>query len=206
MLLRQSQVKWIILAVFLFFFLSTLSMFQVITSKCNNSAAECSCKGTKSHKDVVDTPTRDLSDHKLCIIVPFRDRFEELLEFAPNIKTFLQKQAVHNGVWVINQGDKFRFNRAYLINVGFQESSPSCDYIAMHDVDLLPLNPDLLYKYPEKGPLHISSNELHAKYDYPTFIGMILLISHKHYNKYWGWGLEDDELVLCEDAASRYEH
>eukprot|EP00090_Calanus_glacialis_P047172 TRINITY_DN9643_c0_g1_i2.p1 TRINITY_DN9643_c0_g1~~TRINITY_DN9643_c0_g1_i2.p1 ORF type:complete len:330 (-),score=107.39 TRINITY_DN9643_c0_g1_i2:83-1072(-) len=202
MLLRQSQVKLLICAILLFFILSLLSMFQVITSKCNTSSAECSCQDNKSHKHV-DTPTSESSDHKLCIIVPFRDRFEELLEFAPYIKTFLNKQAVKNEVWVINQADKFRFNRAYLINVGFQESSPTCDYIAMHDVDLLPQNPDLLYKYPEKGPLHISSNELHPKYDYPTFIGGILLISRKHYkqldgmsNKYWGWGLEDDEFFV----------
>ena len=76
-----------------------------------------------------------------------------------------------------------RFNRAYLINVGFRESDPSCDYIAMHDVDLLPQNPALAYRFPEAGPLHISSPDLHPKYDYPTFIGGILLISRLMYTK-----------------------
>ena len=73
----------------------------------------------------------------------------------------------------------------------------------MHDVDLLPQNPKLLYKFPENGPLHISSPDLHPKYDYPTFIGGILLISRMMYqkvdgmsNKYWGWGLEDDEFFV----------
>ena len=73
----------------------------------------------------------------------------------------------------------------------------------MHDVDLLPKDPKLLYSFPEEGPLHIASPELHPKYDYPTFIGGILLISRKHYNqvdgmsnKYWGWGLEDDEFFV----------
>ena len=73
----------------------------------------------------------------------------------------------------------------------------------MHDVDLLPKDPKLLYSFPENGPLHIASPELHPKYDYPTFIGGILLISRKHYNqldgmsnKYWGWGLEDDEFFV----------
>merc|ERR1719394_650995 len=77
--------------------------------------------------------------------------------------------------------------------VPFKDSSKSCDYIAMHDVDLLPKDPKLLYSFPENGPLHIASPELHPKYDYPTFIGGILLISRKHYNqldgmsnKYWG--------------------
>jgi len=147
--------------------------------------------------------TKQLANHKLCIIVPFRDRFEELLEFAPYMKKFLDNQAVKNEVWVINQVDKFRFNRASLINVGFHESSPSCDYIAIHDVDLLPQNPNLLYKYPEKGPHHLSPPGLHPEYSYPTFMGGILLISREHYqeldgmsNKYWGWGLEDDEFYL----------
>ena len=73
----------------------------------------------------------------------------------------------------------------------------------MHDVDLLPQNPKLIYSFPDKGPLHISSPGLHPKYDYPTFIGGILLISRKMYkhvdgmsNKYWGWGLEDDEFFV----------
>ncbi len=41
------------------------------------------------------------------------------------------------------------------------------------------------------------------QYDYPTFIGGILLISRVQYsqvdgmsNKYWGWGLEDDEFFV----------
>jgi hypothetical protein len=41
------------------------------------------------------------------------------------------------------------------------------------------------------------------QYDYPTFIGGILLISRAQYsqvdgmsNKYWGWGLEDDEFFV----------
>ena len=41
---------------------------------------------------------------------------------------------------------------------------------------------------------------LHPKYDYPTFIGGILIITRDLFRKvdglsnhYWGWGLEDDE-------------
>jgi hypothetical protein len=41
------------------------------------------------------------------------------------------------------KADHHRFNRAALINAGFLLSSDDCDYIAMHDVDLLPLNPQL---------------------------------------------------------------
>jgi len=208
MLLRQSQVKLLICCAIIFFILTLLAVFQIITNKCSKQQdSECRCDKNSNSASLKDeSNTRDKADssqHKLCIIVPFRDRFEELLEFAPYMKNFLQLQGVENEIYVINQADKYRFNRAYLINVGFRESSDTCDYIAMHDVDLMPQNPALLYRFPDKGPLHISSNELHPKYDYPTFIGGILLISRKHYkqldgmsNKYWGWGLEDDEFFV----------
>lgn len=74
-----------------------------------------------------------------------------------------------------------RFNRAALINVGFLESGNSTDYIAMHDVDLLPLNTELDYGFPEAGPFHVASPELHPLYHYKTYVGGILLLSKQHY-------------------------
>lgn len=72
----------------------------------------------------------------------------------------------------------FRFNRASLINIGFTIArAENCDYIAMHDVDLLPLNKDLNYGYPELGPFHVAGPELHPKYHYPKFVGGILILS-----------------------------
>nr|SVE84255.1 EOG090X069C [Daphnia pulex] len=71
----------------------------------------------------------------------------------------------------------------------------------MHDVDLLPVNPQLKYVNPGDGfALHIASPKLHPKYHYETFVGGILILTTNDYkklnglsNKYWGWGLEDDE-------------
>ncbi len=56
-----------------------------------------------------------------------------------------------------------RFNRASLINAGFRESPAGCDYVAIHDVDLLPLNPRLSYAFPANRPFHVSSPQLHPK-------------------------------------------
>ncbi|XP_046668700.1 beta-1,4-galactosyltransferase 7 isoform X2 [Homalodisca vitripennis] len=73
----------------------------------------------------------------------------------------------------------------------------------MHDVDLLPLNPGLSYSYPSVGLFHVASPELHPRYHYPTFVGGILLVKREDFeavngmsNKYWGWGLEDDEFYV----------
>ena len=53
----------------------------------------------------------------------------------------------------------------------------------MHDVDLLPLNPDLSYAYPEGGPYHIAAPNLHPLYHYKTFVGGILLISQAQFEE-----------------------
>lgn len=143
-----------------------------------------------------------IEDHKLAVIVPFRNRFNQLLQFVPHMDNFLRKQNINFKILIINQVDDLRFNRASLINIGFQMSQLiNADYIAMHDVDLLPLNDDLSYRYPRDGFMfHVSSPDLHPKYHYETFVGGILIVSAKDFesvngmsNRYWGWGLEDDE-------------
>lgn len=77
------------------------------------------------------------------------------------------------------------FNRASLINVGYMESGNDTDYIAMHDVDLLPQNDALDYGFPEEGPFHVASPELHPLYHYKTYVGGILLLTKKHYQMVW---------------------
>ena len=51
----------------------------------------------------------------------------------------------------------------------------------MHDVDLLPLNNDLNYDYPELGPFHVAGPDLHPKYHYKKFVGGILLLNIDHF-------------------------
>lgn len=119
--------------------------------------------------------------HRLAVLVPFRERFEELLVFVPHMHRFLSRKKIQHHIYVLNQVDHFRFNRAALINVGFLESGNSTDYIAMHDVDLLPLNEELDYGFPEAGPFHVASPELHPLYHYKTYVGGILLLSKQHY-------------------------
>jgi xylosylprotein 4-beta-galactosyltransferase len=150
----------------------------------------------------------EVSKPRLAVIVPFRNRFEELIEFAPYIRDFLDDKGIPNDIIVVNQVDSHRFNRAALINAGFlyatNTQDPPCDYFVMHDVDLLPLNFDLPYEYPEVGTVtHVAAPGLHPKYDYPSFIGGILIVTNEVFrlvngmsNIYWGWGLEDDEFYV----------
>lgn len=179
-----------------------LTVFFAVSSM-SNSCPEFTNTNFNSGDDI------NWGVHKLAVIVPFRDRFEELLQFAPHIHKFLNSQKIRHIIYVINQVDNLRFNRASLINVGHLLSRNNCDYLAMHDVDLLPLNPQLSYAYPESGPFHVASPELHPKYHYSTFVGGILLLTKQQFelvnglsNRYWGWGLEDDEFFARMKEAN----
>lgn len=114
--------------------------------------------------------------HRMAVLVPYRERFEELLEFVPYLSNFLNKQSIDYSIFILNQVDQYRFNRASLLNAGFSQIKNVYDYIAMHDVDLLPLNSNLSYAYPVM-PVHLAAPELHPRYHYTKFIGGILLIN-----------------------------
>ena len=92
-------------------------------------------------------------------------------------------QKIEHEIIIVNQMDDYRFNRGQLINVGFLEvvliessmlgilltphvksEKRGCDYICMHDVDLLPLNDDLPYNFPDSAS-HIASPALHPMSD-----------------------------------------
>lgn len=46
--------------------------------------------------------------HQLAVIVPFRNRYEEMMEFVPHIHNFLERQNVKHKIWIINQADAHR--------------------------------------------------------------------------------------------------
>jgi xylosylprotein 4-beta-galactosyltransferase len=154
-------------------------------------------------KMIFDSDTAT-DQHLLAVLIPFRHRFKQLLQFVPHVSRFLNSQGVRHRLLVLHQIDGLRFNRAALINAGHSLSAKiGCDYLVMHDVDLLPLNPELLYQYPGDSALHLSPAGLHPKYSYARFVGGVLILSHKTFerlngmsNRYWGWGQEDDEFYL----------
>lgn len=76
-------------------------------------------------------------NHRLCVIFPYRDRFEELQRTLPGLYDFLKRQNLNFNFIVVNQTDSIRFNRAVLVNIGSLEANHrGCDYIAIHDVDI----------------------------------------------------------------------
>lgn len=103
---------------------------------------------------------------KLAVIVPFRDCFQELQTFVPYMTKFLNDQKIPHHIFIVSQVDKFRFNRAALINVGFLYARNKFDYLVIHDIDLIPLNKNLSYECPIEGVSHVLAPWLRPINDY----------------------------------------
>jgi predicted glycosyltransferase involved in capsule biosynthesis len=140
-------------------------------------------------------------EKKLSIVVPYRNREEHLKQFAPYMEEYLIKGGIPFHIYVIHQADEKPFNRAKLLNVGFKESE-GFDYFAFHDVDMLPIDSD--YSYID-CPTHLASRaeQFGFRLPYDGYFGGVTLFDKESFvkingysNEYWGWGAEDDDILL----------
>ena len=86
-----------------------------------------------------------------------RDREEHLRTFLFHMHSYLPRQQLDYGIFVVEQHGTEPFNRAMLMNVGAAEALKSYDYLCFifHDVDLLPEDDRNLYSCPVQ-PRHMS--------------------------------------------------
>jgi hypothetical protein len=141
--------------------------------------------------------------HKLGICIPYRDRETHLNELVDKLGKLLTDKGIDHGFYVGHQVDDKLFNRGAMKNVAAQYAfNDGCDYIAWHDVDMIP-DDNVDYSYPENNPIHIATQL--SKYDYSMnydqyFGGVILFTKEQvertngYSNEYWDWGQEDDDL------------
>jgi hypothetical protein len=156
---------------------------------------------------------------KMSVIVPYRDREQNLKLFVPHVKNFLRNRGFEWSVLVVEQEFGKPFNRAKLLNIGFDLTKDNFDYFCFHDVDLLPMNDTCDYSYPEK-PSHLST--FVSQFNFIPRAGELGGVSifnktdyikvNGHSNDYWGWGLEDNDMALrcfergleIEERGGRY--
>lgn len=142
---------------------------------------------------------------KLAIIVPYRDRRKHLNVFIPYMRYFMDNfhQDIDYEIFVVEQLNEKFFNRATLLNIGFDVTEHNYDYFCFHDVDLLPMDKTCDYSYVDKPTVllkYINCEEY--KFDVQRFGGTVLfnkedfLAINGYSNKYWGWGAEDDDLFV----------
>jgi hypothetical protein len=147
-----------------------------------------------------------MDKHKLGIIVPYRNRERHLDNFLNRINHFFKRKDIDYEVFVINQDNGKLFNRGMLLNIGFTFAKKSnCDYVVFHDVDMIPIDVD--YGYSEI-PLHLSTNFISDNNDknreiFDEYFGGVTMFTvddfikiNGYSNKYWGWGYEDNDLLL----------
>ena len=140
-------------------------------------------------------------EKKLSIVVPYRNREEHLKQFVPYMEEYLVKEGIPFRIYIIHQADDKPFNRAKLLNVGYKESEDS-DYFAFHDVDMLPMDSD--YSYVD-CPTHLATRaeQFGFRLPYDGYFGGVTLFDKESFikingysNEYWGWGAEDDDVLL----------
>ena len=136
---------------------------------------------------------------KLRIIVPYRDRKEHLDQFLPHMKKALAKEQNFN-ILIVEQLDARPFNRAKLLNVGYDYSKSDYDYFCFHDVDMLPMLSD--YSYCE-DPTHLATivEQFQWALPYQEYFGGVTIFNKESFEKvngysndYHGWGAEDDDI------------
>lgn len=142
--------------------------------------------------------------HKLGIIVPYRDRYKQLVRFKVSLKNWLSKFDIDYEIIVVEQDDGLAFNRGKLLNIGFLYSKKlKCDYVIFHDVDMLPYDVD--YSYCDI-PLHMATDFITTgefkRIVFDEYFGGVTLfpvdifeLVNGYSNKFWGWGYEDNELL-----------
>ncbi len=149
------------------------------------------------------------SNHKLGIIVPYRDRFDHLENFKNQIKNYLDDRNINYELIIIEQDNAKLFNRGMLLNIGFKYAKKlKCDYVVFHDVDMIPLSVNYNYSH---IPLHLATDFYYSEGEkerqiFDSYFGGVTLFPVEIFeeidgysNKYWGWGYEDDDLLLrCE--------
>ena len=98
--------------------------------------------------------------YKLAIIIPYKNRLENLNILLRNLHPFLIDQNAYYGVYLLEHDDDLLFNKGILMNSGFMEVQQEDDYdcFIFHDVDMIPENDNIVYNCSRQAPKLIASS------------------------------------------------
>lgn len=137
---------------------------------------------------------------KLCVVVPYRDRESHLSQFIPHMTQTMSEQSNDYTILIVEQEKGKPFNRAKLLNIGFDYTKGKYDYYVFHDIDMLPVESDYGYC---GNPTHLAAKteQFGWKLPYEQYFGGVTLFDKESFikingysNEYWGWGAEDDDV------------
>jgi hypothetical protein len=149
----------------------------------------------------------------LSVVVPYRDRAEQLARFLPHMTRYFQRDKIDRDqpyrITVVEQEAGRPFNIGALRNIGFLLTEAESEQVCFHDVDYLPIWTDyrpvdrptrLLWYGAERVPVDESARHFvnHGHREY--FGGVVMMPGavfrrlNGYSNSYWGWGYEDLDL------------
>lgn len=153
-----------------------------------------------------------MKNKKLGIIVPYRDRQEQLKQFIKEISDYFHYVMfdIEYEIFIIEQGDTKSFNRGKLLNIGFIIAEQAgCEYVVFHDIDLMPRDVDYSYS---TVPIQLA-NKFEAWTAFKRtinddYFGGVTMFPRELFrkingysNKFRGWGFEDNDLLYRCDKA-----
>ena len=142
-----------------------------------------------------------MPNRKIGVVVPFRNRYEQLDIFKERITKYLTEKGIPYELIIVEQDDAKLFNRGMLLNIGFTYAEKlKCKYVVFHDIDMLPVDVDYSYS---NIPLHLATDFIDNKRElFDTYFGGVTMFNIKDFkkingysNKYWGCGYEDTDLL-----------
>ena len=116
---------------------------------------------------------------KVAIIIPYRDRKDNLMVLLRHLHPILKRQLLDYRIFVVEQYDIHPFNKAKLLNIGYVISKQydTYDCIVFHDADFLLAN-DRNYHDCPTSPRHMSPSVEKFKYimEYTAYMGGVVAI------------------------------
>ena len=144
---------------------------------------------------------------RLAFIIPIRNRELHVSRFTKSMESKFRRlplKLASPKMFFIEQLDSKPFNRGKLLNVGFMEALQQgrYEYMAFHDVDMIPMKDEVDYSFPASGPRHLATcvEQFEWTLPYDHYFGGVTILSveqmlrsNGYSNRYWGWGGEDDD-------------
>tara|TARA_R100001443_G_scaffold4277_2_gene12666 strand:- start:58819 stop:60213 length:1395 start_codon:yes stop_codon:yes gene_type:complete len=157
---------------------------------------------------VSDFSTEEFNN--MCVVVPYRNREHQVESFVSGISDHMNfyHPDIKYEIQIIEQYDDHEFNRAKLLNIGYDLNKHKNCYFCFHDIDLIPEGRSCDYSFP-CTPTHLSAfcSQFNYKLPYAGIFGGVTLFDKFHFNllngysnEYWGWGAEDDDMKKRIDS------
>ena len=162
------------------------------------------------------TPEGCIPLSKVAVLIPFRgadpnnnktsvgqsDRVKQLKFNIPNMFRFMQEEQLEFQIYVIEQSWTTKFNRAKLLNIGFENAMKqhNFDCFIIHDVDRVPIDHKISYRC-HRLPFHYTTDGIFGGISQiPTDT---IKAINGFSNLFFGWGGEDTEMARRLSYAFR---